>query len=114
MECIHCGKTFRGRTDKKYCSKSCYNAHYRLRKEPHLDIIKQVDAILHRNHSILSHLPWKEQNRLVLPEVELKTRGFHFDFHTGLFTNRHGHHFFYVYNFAWSPLPNKMIWILKK
>ncbi|MBK7409576.1 MAG: hypothetical protein IPJ40_16945 [Saprospirales bacterium] len=113
MNCLQCGKSFRGRSDKKYCSLPCKNAHYRLRTDPHHEILKKVDAILHRNHAILSQLPWEDKKILTIPKIYLDTHGFNFDFHTGTFTNRHNQLFFYLYNFAWRPHPENKIWIMK-
>ena len=114
MICLQCGRKFRGRSDKKYCSLPCKNAYHRLRKEPQLEIIKQVDKILHRNHSILSQLPWDDKKSLTLPQLDLKNQGFHFDFHTGIFINKHDQTFFYIYNYAWIALTKNRIYIIRK
>ena len=33
MNCVYCSKVFVDKKDKKFCSKSCRNSHYRMRKK---------------------------------------------------------------------------------
>jgi hypothetical protein len=113
MTCKHCGKSFRGRTDKQYCSSVCKNAFHRQRYLDAKKHFKAVDHILHRNYNILSNLPWGNAKSLLFPEKELLALGFRPDYCTRLFVNKKRRHFLVLCNFAWSKMENEMIWIIR-
>ena len=51
--CLFCGTTLSGRSDKKYCDDNCRNNyHYRLKKDSNI-IIKSINASLIKNREIL-------------------------------------------------------------
>lgn len=33
MNCVYCSKEFADKKDKKFCSHSCRNSHYRMKKK---------------------------------------------------------------------------------
>ncbi len=114
MICQYCGKMFRGRTDKKYCSSSCKNAFHQHNPHPARAYLKTIERSLRQNHAVLAQLPWEKERILNFSKIELLAKGFDFRLCTGVFTSNKGRQFFYVYDFAWIENENETISILRK
>ena len=112
-QCENCQSEFTGRSDKRFCCIACKNQHnLQLRRETR-DIVKAIDAALHRNREILAVLlprPGKE----TVPRLLLSKAGFNFDLCTRFYYNREGKRYHYVYDYAWMEFSQQDILIVRK
>lgn len=52
-KCLLCGKSFQGRTDKKFCSDACRSEYHNRLRAKEGNQVRDVDRILHRNREFL-------------------------------------------------------------
>lgn len=113
-KCKICSKRLVGRNDKIFCSVRCKNYyHVNLRKATDSEV-KQLDAILHRNRSILLEILGKTKTQITVGRVLLEKKKFTFKYHTHLHVNNQGKTYYYVYDFAWMEFSNDDILIVRK
>ncbi len=112
--CLNCGIKLQGRADKKYCSLSCKNAFNATQRRQTRSVTRDVDRILHRNHEILQTIMGEKRKKMMIARLELTKMGFHFDYLTGIYTNRQGKTYHNVYDFAWMEFSNQEILIIKR
>lgn len=80
--CLECGKTISGRSDKKFCGEICrssYNNRIRYSRYKHIDKINQI---LKKNYMILKDLYCK--NIVECSCSMLMAKGFNFDYFTSI------------------------------
>jgi hypothetical protein len=112
--CLHCGKEVVGRKGIKYCSANCKaRAHVQKKEANKVEIVSQIDKILHQNRAILSELMGKHK-QLTLPRINLATQNFDFNYITGIYQNSKGKYYYYVYDFAWMEFSSQDIMIVRK
>lgn len=113
MKCQQCGAEFKGRSDKKFCSVACKNAHHAAQRRDTRDAVAEVDGYLHRNREILATLMGnsikEEFDRLVLTRT-----GFKYEYHTGTYLNKEGKMYRLVYDYAWMDFSDQKILIVRK
>lgn len=110
--CLECGDTIRGRSDKKFCSDSCRNAHHNQRNKSHNNLIRTTNNRLRKNHRILLELHKDEPTKV--NGNTLQKRGFVFDYLTGIYTTKAGSTYRYVYDMGYLPLENNWYLLVRK
>ncbi len=114
MTCKICSAVIVGRNDKIFCSVKCKNYyHINLRKVTAIEV-KDIDAILHRNRSILLEILGKWKIQHTTDRVSLEKKNFKFKYHTHLQINSKGKTYYYVYDFAWMEFSTDEILIVRK
>ena len=115
-QCIVCNKVIRGRNDKKFCSKDCNNKfHNGKRKNDLTDEVKSINKILLKNRRILQQLCEKEKKyKLKVSKLLLSHLGFNFSYITGIYYNRQGKMYHYVYDYAWMEFSTQDVMIIRK
>ena len=93
--CLDCGETLRGRADQKFCSDACRNNYNNRMNRSETNFMRNIQNILRRNRRILSDMN-NEGLKKVHQDV-LIAKGFHFDFHTNVFTTKGGQIQYYCY-----------------
>src|SRR5436190_23813155 len=78
--CLHCGSTFYGRSDKKYCSDQCRSSRNNQLGNDKRDYIRRVNYILRKNWQILTELREQGQNQIGIERLRVK--GFDFNYFT--------------------------------
>lgn len=111
--CNQCGKTIRGRTDKKFCDDYCRNVFNNQLKADSNIIIRQTNSKLRKNRSILERIFPKGQRICKTTKERLLTEGFRFQYHTHTYTNKKGHTYHFCYDFGWL-LTNDQICVIVK
>ncbi|MCC6721065.1 MAG: hypothetical protein IT243_02605 [Bacteroidia bacterium] len=109
--CLHCQKSFVGRSDKKYCSLSCKNNYSNAKVRLPTELICKINKRLRNNYKILYKL-YNGKVRRVL-EVEMKQAGFDFNYFTQDYTNNRGERYRYCYNLGYLKLDEKQFLIVK-
>ena len=114
MKCKICNKTIIGRTDKIFCSIRCKNYyHINLRRVTDAEV-KDIDAILHRNRSILLEILGKKEMQIKVKRIVLEKKKFNYTYHTHLHVNKMGKTFYHVYDMAWMSFSNDEIMIVRR
>ena len=112
--CEECGKGFRGRTDKVYCSIKCKNRRHYRKREKLVDVTNDIDQILHRNYHILKKVLGDHKQKLKIPELRLSKEKFNYNYMTNFRTNTAGKVYHYVYDLAWMAFSDNEILIVKQ
>lgn len=114
MKCRLCKKTFRGRSDKLFCSIACKSSyHHKLRKATNY-ATADIDAILHRNRSILLEILGKNLKQKKVNRKLLDAKKFNFHYMTGYYINSKNKTYNYVYDFAWMIFSDQEILIVRR
>ncbi|MCB9321262.1 MAG: hypothetical protein H6570_18425 [Lewinellaceae bacterium] len=94
--CLHCGNTFFGRADKKFCSDQCRATYHYQKQKDSSGVIRRINQILKRNHQILRTLNPNGKSRV--HKNTLLDQGFKFSYHTNTFTTKNGHTYTFCYD----------------
>ena len=112
--CPICGNKLFGRLDKIFCSSSCKAKYHRNKTEERLSVTRPIDAILHRNWTILSEFHLAIGKRKFFVEItRLNRKGFHLNYFTTHRVNAQRKAYFYVYDFAWMQFSEKDVLVVK-
>lgn len=112
--CQFCGKEIVGRQGIKFCSADCKaRAHIQKKKANKVEIIEEIDKILHQNRHILTEI-MGTQKQMTIPRIELAKQKFDFKYITGIYQNNKGKFYYYIYDFAWMEFSTQEILIIKK
>ncbi len=112
--CPICNTTITGRADKLFCTVRCKTFyHQRLRSETKT-VAKDIDKILHRNHSILLEIMGKWSRKKKISRLILENKNFNFNHITHFIVNSKGKTFYYVYDFAWMTFSDDEVLIVRK
>lgn len=114
--CLACGKTLKGRSDKKFCDDYCRNNFNNQQKSRslHSIYVRNINHTLLRNRKVLeSILPDGEETAKATKEKLLRS-GFHFQYQTHLYKTKNGKIYFYCYDYGYLPLDNDWFLIVKK
>ncbi|HEY9005154.1 MAG TPA: hypothetical protein VIM75_03425 [Ohtaekwangia sp.] len=110
--CIECGKSVKGRVDKKFCSDQCRSSHNNKRHGEHTHYIRNVNNILRKNRRILSDLNPEGKNKV--SREKLATRGFNFNFFTSTYRTKEGSQYFYCYDQGYLSIDNESFLLVIK
>ena len=114
-QCSICAVPMSGRSDKKYCSDACKNAHHNELRSPKADIVREIDLILHKNRDILKTLMQNAKNtKITIDRLVLEQAGFNFDRFTGIYTNSQNKTYYYLYDYAWMAFSLEKTMIVRK
>lgn len=95
-ECQHCGKEFKGRSNKKFCSNVCKNNFHNEVYRRSNKIVVDLDKKLHKNRSVLKDMFEVYRSSPISLDI-LKARGFDENFHTHTFNAPSGDRYVMVY-----------------
>ncbi|MCE1201622.1 MAG: hypothetical protein LWX09_05940 [Bacteroidia bacterium] len=103
-KCLECGELLMGRADKKFCNDQCRSAHYQRRNALSEGLIRNVNAQLRKNYSILKAL--NKDGKTKVKKSTLLKEGFIFGPITGIYTTRENRTYFFVYDQGYLPIDN--------
>lgn len=116
--CLECHDPFQGRSDKKFCSDACRNNFNNKQKSDVSHQMRHINAILKKNHKVLSLLfsavdaQSGENNK---PSKDrLFELGFNFNYFTNIYTNKKGMTYYYCYEYGYRPLENNYYYLVKR
>ena len=110
--CPECGRAIIGRLDKKFCSDLCRHSFNNRRRAESGSYIKNVNAILRKNRTVLSELIPLETAKI--SRNKLYDKGFNFNFITSLYTTKKGTIYYYCYEFGYMPIDNDYFLLVKR
>ena len=74
--------------------------------------LRPVNAILRKNHSILTRLC--TGNKIRLKKDELLRNGFDLTYHTHLYNTQSGHTYYFCYDYGYMRLDNEVFLVVKR
>ena len=113
-KCKICKNYVLGRSDKLFCSVRCKNYYHTNLRRVTLKESKTIDAILHRNRSILLEIMGKNQVQKKVERIVLENKNFRFNYLTHYHKNKAGKVYHWVYDFAWMSFSNDTVLIIRK
>lgn len=110
--CPECGEKIIGRSDKKFCSDACRNAHNNSLNRDAKNFIRTVNNRLRKNHRILEALNANDKTKVT--KSTLLKHGFLFEYITGTYTTKTGSIYYYVYDQGYLALDNDFYLLVKR
>lgn len=112
--CLLCGKTFRGRSDKKFCDDYCRSAYNNDQKAVVNNFMRNVNNALGRNRRILENCLGTGMKTANISGEKLLQKGFRFKYHTHIYTAKNGNTYFYCYEYGFMSLGNDRYLVVKR
>ena len=110
--CLECGEKITGRSDKKFCSDYCRNAHHNKINRDSTNLIRNINNRLRKNHRILA--AFHPEKKIKTTKSRLLDKGFDFEHITSLYTTKNGTVYYFVYDLGYLPLANDLFVIVKR
>ena len=112
--CLSCGKTVKGRSDKKFCDDYCRAAYNNDLKSAANNLIRNVNNALGKNRRILESLLPEGEATAKASRDKLIEKGFQFKYHTHSYLTKTNKTYFYCYEYGYLPLENNWFLIVKR
>ena len=112
--CLECGKTIKGRLDKKFCDDWCRNAYNNKLNSDNSTYVRNVNNILRKNRRILQELIPAGEETAKATKSKLHQRGFNFSYFTNTYTNKKGATYFFCYEFGYLPIEGDYFFLVKR
>lgn len=109
-----CEEKIAGRPDKKFCSTKCKNNYHTKLRAVTKNVASQIDAILHRNRSILLEILGKNGIQKKVKRITLEKKKFRFKYLTHFHINSRNKTFHYIYDLAWMEFSDDEVLIIRK
>ena len=110
--CPECGEKIIGRTDKRFCSDYCRNAHHNKANKDSSQLIRNTNNLLRKNYRILEEL--NPNDKTSVSRTKLLAKGFNFEFFTSIYTTKTGKQYFFIYDQGYLKLDNDFYALVKK
>lgn len=110
--CQECGMPLKGRRDQKFCADHCRNQYNNRHYAQKLAQQRQINRILMQNHQILAQYLLIDKKRKV-QELDLRVKGFNFDFHTHRKQAKNGHVYIFCYDFGYLRLTSNQLLLVQ-
>jgi predicted nucleic acid-binding Zn ribbon protein len=109
--CLQCGTSFIGRSDKRFCADQCralYNNNSRSKEER---LISNVNKVLRKNRRILRSI--NPAGMSVVRKEVLNELGFNFNYFTSLYTTKEGNQYHFCYDMGVLQLDDSKVRIVE-
>jgi predicted nucleic acid-binding Zn ribbon protein len=110
--CQECGSPLKGRSDQKFCSDQCRNQFNNRSYAQKLTQQRQINRILMQNHQILAQYLLIDKKRKV-QELDLRVKGYNFDFHTHQKQAKNGQIYIFCYDFGYLRLASNQLLLVQ-
>ena len=112
QNCLECGETLKGRSDKKFCSDYCRNVYNNKVNKDSKNLIRNTNNRLRKNYKILTELNITGKTKV----TRLKLVDYNFDFNnfTSIYTTKTGNVYFYIYDQGYLKLENDYYLLIKR
>ena len=113
QNCLECGDTIIGRSDKKFCNDGCRNAYNNKHNKDSSNLMRNINNKLRKNHRVLSEQKYTEgkakttRNRLI-------AEGFDFEYFTSLIIYKNGAEYRFLYDIGYKLLEDDWILLVRK
>lgn len=113
-QCLDCGKTLRGRVDKKFCDDYCRNNFNNRQNSDQTNYVRKVNNILRKNRRILADLLAEKEDFVKVRKEKMTELGFLFTYHTHTYLTQKGQTYWYCYEYGFLPLEQDWVLIVKR
>jgi hypothetical protein len=113
-KCIACGKTVKGRSDKKFCDDYCRNNYNNQLKAGDNNLVRNINNALGKNRRILENLLTGGEEMTKTNKEKLQRLGFRFKYITHTYTNKKGNIYFFCYEYGYLPLEGEWYLVVKR
>ena len=110
--CLECGERIQGRSDKKFCTDYCRNAHNNKVNKDSKNLIRNTNNRLRKNYKTLSELNSIGKTKVV--RNTLNAYNFDFSLFTSIYTTKTGNVYYYVYDQGYLELDNDYFLLIKR
>ncbi len=114
--CLACGKTLKGRADKKFCDDYCRNNYNNQQKAKgsHSNLVRNINNALLKNRKVLEAiLPGTEETAKANRD-KLMRMGFNFKYLTNILVAKNGNTYHYCYDYGYRLLENDWFLVVRK
>jgi len=112
-QCLACGTSITGRSDKRFCSTACKNIHNNnLRKQTRTETQEIIDYLL-RNREILVTI-MGQSIKETFDRLVLTRAGFRWEYHTSTYLNKEGKTYHLVFDYAWMEFSDQKVLVVRK
>jgi len=112
QNCLECGESIKGRSDKKFCNDYCRNAYNNKINKSSKNLIRNTNNRLRKNHKILTELNTTGKTKIT--RTKLIDHNFEFNTFTSIYTTKTGNVYYYVYNQGYLKLENDYYLLIKR
>ena len=114
--CLACGKTIKGRVDKKFCDDYCRNNYNNQQKAKgsYSTYVRNINNTLLKNRKILESILPETEETAKASKDKLQRLGFHFKYITHLYTTKTNKTYHYCYDYGYLPLENDWYLIVRR
>jgi hypothetical protein len=112
--CQQCGKSVKGRVDKKFCDDYCRNAYNNRQNADTNNYVRNVNNALRKNRRILESMIRPDEELGKCPRQKLADQGFDFRYHTHLYQNKKGQTYQFCYEYGYLPLEGDWVLVVKR
>ncbi|MEZ5035815.1 MAG: hypothetical protein R2796_12550 [Chitinophagaceae bacterium] len=115
-KCLACGKTLKGRIDKKFCDDYCRNNYNNQKKAKgsHSSLVRNINNALLKNRKILESVLDDDADTAKANREKLQRLGFHFTYFTHTYTTKSGKVYYYCYDYGYLLLDHDWFLIVRK
>lgn len=107
--CLSCGKTLKGRLDKKFCDDNCRNAYNNIQNSDKNNFVRNVNNVLRKNRRILEELLPPNERTVSVLRQKLLEKGYDFNYFTNQLVTQKGT---YCFCYEYGYLVKEGEWIL--
>ena len=111
--CLACGKTLKGRVDKKFCDDYCRNNYNNQLKAHSSNLVRNINNAIGKNRRILESLLPEKRQDIKVTRDKLIFMGFCFDYFTNTHINLKGDIHFFCYDYGFRKLENNKYLIMR-
>ena len=115
-KCLACGRTLKGRVDKKFCDDNCRNNYNNQQKAKgsYSSYVRNINNTLLKNRKILESILPPTGETAKANKEKLLRLGFQFKYLTHMYTTKTGKTYSYCYDYGYLPLENDWYLIVKR
>lgn len=111
--CLCCGKTVKGRTDKKFCNDYCRNTHNNMLKASTNNLVRNTNHALTKNRRILENILSEGEEMCKIKRETMLNMGYLFKYNTHIRSNSKGSLYYYCYDYGYLPLDKEWCLVVR-
>ncbi len=111
--CLECGKTINGRSDKKFCDDGCRSSHNNRMNSLSNVNVNRINGILKKNRKIIQSL-LPEEEKTTVSEKTMSTLGFNFEYFTNIYQTKTGSIYYFCYEYGYLKMENGRLMLVKR
>ncbi len=111
-QCQECGRSFFGRSDKRFCSSECRTAFNNRSRRTDEELVIRVNRTLRKNRSILVALA--PDGKAKATRDELLRKGFDLSYFTNVYVTKEKKEYRFCYEYGYLELDGGYFLIVKR